>query len=200
MNGIKRYLLSSSNMVGCSAAALVSFLFLLGVLNAYWIGLACIAYTISALAFWRPATKSLAPGLDTMEYMAWLSKEVVPNVPIESASTLIRILDVVNEIWPRLKEMQEEGLVQYSNREEIKQALTVFLPELVVNYLKLPSKYARTHKIDGKTPALLLEEQLKMLETHINAIRDNVYAKDVESLRTHGRFLKEMLDPKMIIR
>ena len=46
----------------------------------------------------------------------------------------------------------------------------------------------------------LLDEQLELLETHVQSIRDNVYSKDVEALRTNGRVLKEMLDPSMMLR
>ena len=59
---------------------------------------------------------------------------------------------------------------------------------------------ARTHKVDGKSMDFLLDEQLELLETHVQSIRDNVYSKDVEALRTNGRVLKEMLDPSMMLR
>lgn len=103
-------------------------------------------------------------------------------------------------MWPRLKAMQTEGLVPYASREEIKQVLTVFLPELIQNYIRVPPAYARTHKVDGKSMDFLLDEQLELLETHVQSIRDNVYSKDVEALRTNGRVLKEMLDPSMMLR
>ena len=103
-------------------------------------------------------------------------------------------------MWPRLKAMQTEGLVPYASREEIKQVLTVFLPELIQNYIRVPPAYARTHKIDDKSMDFLLDEQLELLETHVQSIRDNVYSKDVEALRTNGRVLKEMLDPSMMLR
>ena len=107
---------------------------------------------------------------------------------------------MAEEMWPRLKAMQTEGLVPYASREEIKQVLTVFLPELIQNYIRVPPAYARTQKVDGKSMDFLLDEQLELLETHVQSIRDNVYSKDVEALRTNGRVLKEMLDPSMMLR
>lgn len=198
---VKRYMLSTSNIAGGIAASLVAFLYIVGIFDHYWIFLAGVAYGIGALTFVADKPpEMLEKGLDTSEYIQWLRSEIVPKLPTTASQTLQRILKVVDDIWPRLKEMQEQGLVDFSSRDEIKQSLTLYLPELLTNYLRLPTAYAKTHKINGQTPTILLEEQLTMLENHVIGIRDNVYARDVEALQTHGKFLKAMLDPNTIIR
>lgn len=200
MNPVKRFLLSTGNLVGCAAAALVALLFILGVFKAFWIVIAVGGYGLGVATFWRPQPTAYEEGQDTAYYLNWLRVEGVPKLPSQASLRLTRILEMVDEVWPRLKEMQTQGLVQYASREEIKQVLTVFLPELIQNYIRLPVAYARTHKVDGKPMDMLLEEQLEMLEAHVQSIRENVYAKDVQALRTNGRVLKEMLDPTMMLR
>lgn len=196
----KRFLLSTGNLVGCAAAALVTLLFILGIFNTSWILIAIGGYGLGLATFWRPTLKAFEEGQDTAYYLNWLRVVGLPKLPREAAVRLGDILDLVDEIWPRLKAMQTQGLVQYASREEIKQVLTVFLPELIQNYIRVPIAYARTHKIDGKPMDQLLDEQLKLLEDHVRSIRENVYSQDVEALKTNGRVLKEMLDPAMMLR
>lgn len=200
MNPVKRFLLSTGNLVGCAAAALVAFLFILGLFKSFWIMIALGGYGLGVATFWRPTPKAFEEGQDTSYYLNWLRVVGLPKLPGEAAARLGRILEIVDEVWPRLKEMQTQGLVQYASREEIKQVLTVFLPELIQNYIRFPVAYARTHKVDGKPMDQLLDEQLEMLETHVQSIRENVYAQDVDALKNNGRVLKEMLDPSMMLR
>lgn len=200
MNQVKRFLLSTGNLVGCAAAALVTLLFIVGLLNSFWVVIAAAGYGLGVATFWRPEPKTFEEGKDTAYYIDWLRVVGLPKLPSASAARLGRILAIVDEVWPRLKEMQTQGLVQYASREEIKQVLTEFLPELIQNYIRFPVAYARTHKVDGKPMDALLDEQLEMLEQHVQRIRENVYSKDVEALRANGKVLKEMLDPNMMLR
>lgn len=199
MGPLTRYMLSNGNLAGCAAAGLTTLLFLLGVIENYWLVLACVAYAAGALAFWRPVPKQLPQGLQTQEYLDWLRLQALPKLSGEAAATLSRILDLVGELWPRLKELQEQGLVQVENRTMLKQLLTQLLPQAVETYLKLPSLYATTHKVNGKTPQALLVEQLMLLEGHVQAIRDGVYSKEIDSLLANGRFLKEKFDTTLQI-
>lgn len=200
MNLVKRFLLSTGNLVGCAAAALVAILFLVGVLHSLWIVIALAGYGLGVATFWRPEPKTFEEGKETSYYINWLRVVGMPKLPSTSEARLGRILDMVDELWPRLKEMQTQGLVQYASRDEIKQVLTVFLPELIQNYIRFPVAYARTHKVDGKPMDALLDEQLDLLEQHVQRIRENVYSKDVDALRANGKVLKEMLDPNMMLR
>ena len=200
MNPVKRFLLSTGNLVGCAAAALVALLFILGIFKTFWLLIAVGSYGLGVATFWRPTPKAFEEGKDTAYYLNWLRVVGLPKLPMQASTRLERILGMVDEVWPRLKEMQTEGLVQYSSREEIKQVLTVFLPELIQNYIRVPVAYARTHKVDGKPMDQLLDEQLEMLEAHVQSIRENVYSRDVEALKTNGRVLKEILDPNMMLR
>lgn len=76
----------------------------------------------------------------------------------------------------------------------VKQTVFDYLPSTIESYLKLPTPYARMHKLyDGKTAQQLLTEQITVIDDSINEIVANVYANDVEALRTNTRFLRERL-------
>jgi hypothetical protein len=197
MNPVARYVLSNGNLAGCAAAVGMTVLFLVGALSHYWLVLSVVAYAAGAVAFWRRTPEQLPQGLETQEYLNWLRAHVLPQLTGDAAASMQRIIEMASEIWPRLKEMQVQGLVQVENRTMLKQTLTQMLPEMVTTYLKLPAVYAKTHKVDGKTPQLLLTEQLMVLETHVMQIRDGVYAEDVDSLLANGRFLKEKFDTSL---
>lgn len=198
---LKNYLLSNANLAGCGAAAAIVGLYLVGIIASFWFPLAIVAYGLGVAALWNQepsVPKPLAEGLDTQAYLDWLREKVLPLLPPEAAGSLKRILDMATEIWPRIKEMQDQGLVQVENRTMLKQTLTKFLPDIAQNYLKLPSVYAKTHKVDGKTPMLLLTEQMNLLEVHVTKIREGVYAHDVDALLANGKFLQEKFSPGLL--
>lgn len=202
MRVIMRYLLSNQNLAGCAAASGVIGLFLTHVLTGWvWIPIAVTGYAAAAFVT-KPVQSELAllpEGLSTEKYLSWLNLEALPNLPPEAAVRLRNILDLANEIWPRLKEMQEQGLVQVQNRTMLKQMLTQMLPQLIQNYLKLPTIYAKTHRVDGKTPLMMLIDQLTLLESHITELRNGVYAQDVDSLLASGKFLQEKFSQSLRI-
>lgn len=199
MKPLERYLLSNGNLAGVTAAALTAGLYLVGLIEHYWIALMAGAYVAGAVAFWQPAPTQLQGGLETQEYLTWLTTEVLPKLTGEAAASLSRILAMATEIWPRLKEMQEQGLVQVENRALLKQTLTQLLPDIVTSYLKLPTLYAKTHKVEGKTPAQLLVDQLVLLEEHVATIRDGVYAQQVDALLANGRYIQEKFNSSLRI-
>jgi hypothetical protein len=199
MSPVTRFMLSNGNLAGFIAAALVTVLYLVGVLGSLWFPMALVGYAAGVVAFYRPQPKSLPQGLETKDYLEWLRVVALPKLPQEAASRLQHILDLATEIWPRLKEMEAQGLVQVENRTMLKQTLTKLLPDLVQNYLKLPAVYAKTHKVEGKTPLMLFSEQLSLLEAHVVEIRDGVYAEEVDGLLASGRFLQEKFDKSMRI-
>lgn len=76
----------------------------------------------------------------------------------------------------------------------VKQTVFDYLPSTIESYLKLPTPYATLHKLqDGKTAQQLLTEQITVIDDSVNEIVANVYANDVEALRTNARFLRDRL-------
>jgi hypothetical protein len=192
MERLKRYLLSNSNLAGCGAAMAVVLLYLTGLIHNYWLVLAALGYGGGYISMIRPAPKHLQDGTSTYESLQWLRTQVLPKLPADAARILTNIIEVTEELMPRLKEMESQGLVQAQNRTMLKQTISRFLPDAVEGYLKLPTLYARNTKVEGnKTPQQLLVDQLNLLNAHILEIRDGILSEEVNSLLTNGRFLQE---------
>jgi hypothetical protein len=195
MKRFKQYLLSNSNLAGCGAAFTVVLLFLTGLIHNYWLVLAALGYGGGYLTMLRPAPVHLPDGASTTESLAWLRRTALPKLPVEAARILTHIVEVTEELMPRLKEMESQGMVQAKNRSMLKQTINRFLPDAVESYLKLPALYARNTRVDGnRTPNELLVEQLTLLDNHVLEIRDGILSEEVNSLLTNGRFLQEKLN------
>lgn len=189
-----QFLMSNSNLAGCGAAALVVGLYLTGMIHHYWPVLAGLAYGSGYMSMMRPAPKVLLEGASTTQSLEWLRTEALPKLPTEASRVLSNIVEVVDELMPRLKEMESLGLVHAKNRTMLKQTLNRFLPDAVTSYLKLPALYARNTKVDGhKTPTHVLVDQLNLINSHVLEIRDNMLSDEVNELLTNGKFLQEKL-------
>lgn len=194
MNKLTRFVLSNGNLAGCSAALVVVLLYLVGVIDQWWAALTALGYAAGFVAMWRPQPEGLPDGLSTVDSLRWLQDKALPRLTGEARDVLVRILMVAEELMPRLKELEAAGSVQAENRAMLKQTVTRYLPDILQNYLKLPPLYAKSARVvDGKTPYLLLAEQLKMLESHVQEIRQGLYSQQVDSLLANGRFLQEKL-------
>lgn len=193
MARLMKFVLSNGNLAGAGAATLVVLLYLAGVVHAYWFGLAVLAYGIGFLVVPQPKVAELLPeGTSTQESVAWLRTEVLPALPEEARRVLRQILDIVDELMPRLKEMEAVGAIQAQSRATLKMTVTRYLPDVVTGYLKLPPVYAASARVaEGKTPNQLLLEQLTLLQAHVEEIRSGVLSEDVDALLTNGRFLQQ---------
>jgi hypothetical protein len=192
MQRFTNFLLSNSNLAGCAASALVVSLFLTGMIHNYWLVLSALAYGGGYFSMIRPAPTRLVEGASTADSLAWLRVTALPKLPAEAARVLTDIIEVTDELMPRLKEMESQGMVQAQNRTLLKQTITRFLPDALEGYLKLPALYARNTKVDGdKTPNQVLVDQLNLLSTHVHEIRDGILSEQVNSLLTNGRFLQD---------
>lgn len=192
MECVKRYLLSNGNLAGCSAAMAVILLFFTGMIHNYWFVLAALAYGGGYFSMIRPAPVRLVEGANTTDSLLWLRVTALPKLPAESARILSDIIDVTEELMPRLKEMEGQGMVQAQNRTMLKQTINRFLPDALESYLKLPAVYARNTKVDGsKTPNEVLFDQLSLLNKHVHEIRDGILSAEVNTLLTNGRFLQD---------
>jgi len=72
------------------------------------------------------------------------------------------------------------------------QCATDYLPSALQAYLDLPRNYAEQHVVtEGKTPHVMLSEQLTVLKKQIDEIADAVNRADTDKLAANGRFLAE---------
>ena len=89
---------------------------------------------------------------------------------------------------PRLDSL---GLGSYDSYSVVATA-TDYLPEAIGAYLRLPRDWADSRPVEkGKTPLLLLVDQLDLLGATMEKIYDAANSTDAAALITHGRFLQE---------
>lgn len=76
----------------------------------------------------------------------------------------------------------------------IKKTVFDYLPATLENYLKLPSVYASMHVVqDGKTPKMLLNEQLALIDNSMQQVVHSIYNEDAQALLVNQRFLEHRL-------
>jgi len=197
MDRIQRYVLSTGNIVGSAGALAVTVSYLIGFIDGGWGLLALGAYVAGVLPFAFKETPAHMPeSISTMDALDWLRRSATPKLPPKAKDILGQIIESVDGLMPRLKEMEQQGLVEASNRAMLKHAITRLLPDVVEDYLRLPPTYAKIKVLDGgKTPQALLIEQLDMLNAHVHTIADNLMSSDINSMLANSKFLEEKFRP-----
>lgn len=110
------------------------------------------------------------------------------TLPAVVRSRAARVATLVRKTLPRLGSL---GLGSYDSYSVVATA-TDYLPEAIGAYLRLPRDWADSRPVDnGKTPLLLLIDQLDLLGATMEKIYDAANSTDAAALITHGRFLQE---------
>ncbi len=184
-----RYTTSTKHIVGCVAATCGPALSLAGVVPvAQGLLLVPVLYTIGALV--APATARTVPevaGPRAVERsLIRLERRIAGRVPYDVWTKTSRIASLINETLPRADALGTGAAGHYA----LVACATDYLPTALDAYLDLPRSYADHHVVtDGKTPRVLLTEQLDVLAAEINEIADAVRRADTDRLIVNGRFL-----------
>lgn len=110
------------------------------------------------------------------------------DVPAVVKSRALKVTRTVRAALPRLATL---GLGSYDAYSVVATA-TDYLPEAINGYLRLPRDWADSRPVEnGKTPLLLLVDQLDLLGATMDKIYDAANRTDAAALITHGRFLQE---------
>ncbi len=110
------------------------------------------------------------------------------TLPSVVRSRAARVTALVRKTLPRLESL---GLGSYDAYSVVATA-TDYLPEAIGAYLRLPRDWADSRPVEnGKTPLLLLIDQLDLLGATMEKIYDAANSTDAAALITHGRFLRE---------
>lgn len=113
---------------------------------------------------------------------------ITGKVPPSVAVRVHRIAEVVDEMAPRLDRLGQGSQQAYT----VVATATSYLPESVDAYLRLPRDFADRREVSrGKTPLMLLVDQLDLLSTTLQEISDAVSRRDAQALVVHGAFLAE---------
>lgn len=130
-----------------------------------------------------PTETDIMTSLQSVEAMVTSS-----GVPAVVKSRALKVTRVVRATLPRLANL---GLGSYDAYSVVATA-TDYLPEAIGAYLRLPRDWADSRPVEkGKTPLLLLVDQLDLLGTTMDKIYDAANSTDASALIAHGRFLQE---------
>lgn len=195
-NLVLKYLASPRGRLAAAAAGVATVAHFVGLYDSGWPLVAGAAYVgVWLLPVGKPKTETPPPPAaerTTAQAIEHLRSSVMPNLPLASRELLGDILKRASELMPKLKEMQGAGLVQLENRTELKQTVKTHLPLALEAYLKLPSNYARTAKLqDGRTAEDHLMDQLTMLRDHVKGLQEAAITDDVNKLLAQSRYLNE---------
>jgi hypothetical protein len=113
---------------------------------------------------------------------------VAGSVPTAVEARVERITTTLRETLPRLDQLGRGSSMAHS----AVQTATSYLPEALGAYLRLPRSFADHRPVSGgKTPLLLLCDQLDLLAAEMDEVFVAVCKADADALVAHGRFLAE---------
>lgn len=130
-----------------------------------------------------PTSEDLLYAVDRIEQQARDG-----HVPAMVQSRLGRVARVVRDTVPRLDTLGQGSPQAYS----VMATATNYLPDAIGGYLRLPRQWADSRPVDrGKTPLMILVDQLDLLAATMDKVFDAVCRADAQALVVHGRFLEE---------
>ncbi|HJY78036.1 MAG TPA: hypothetical protein VKE95_15475 [Burkholderiales bacterium] len=191
------FLYGTPHIVGSVAALLGLALFFLGVIDRFWWAIVVALYVGGYLVVPRDDVAERVARAEMgeenlRERLAELISTARKRVPPEAAQRLESIRAHADALLPKLKELTERGSLASSVQHDVLQTLTRYLPDTLAAYLRLPPAYAKLSRDrEGRTPAKLLNEQLRLLEENLDRAVQEAYAEDVSRLEVQGRFLSE---------
>lgn len=119
-----------------------------------------------------------------------LMHKVKNRVSPDSYTHLQNIQSSIMSVLPQLV----AGRFANQDLFTIKKTVFDYLPTTLENYLKLPSVYASMHVVqDGKTPKMLLNEQLALIDNSMQQVVHSIYNEDAQALLVNQRFLENRL-------
>ena len=170
--------------------ASISLLFL-GIIGQGWVFITAGAYALGWVAGWTvlpehdSSIKTTMQDADLKTSLTVLASKSIAKLPKEAADILGHIRDLVRELLDY--SVAELPLEQAHSIEGV---VRNYLPTTLNSYFRLPPMYARMHVLkDGKTAEGLLIEQLRLLESGLKKMLDNVASNDAQALLANGRFL-----------
>ena len=139
-----------------------------------------------------PAAPASAPAPPTaaeiVASVRAVEQRIAGKVPAAVAVRVRRLAEVVDDMAPRLDRLGQGSQQAYT----VVATATSYLPESVDAYLRLPRDFADRREVShGKTPLMLLVDQLDLLGTTMQDISDAVSRQDAQALVVHGAFLAE---------
>jgi hypothetical protein len=191
------FLYSGANIAGCVLAMGGLGLFFSGIVHAYWwaivaglYGAGALGWPKSDLAQTAERTELTAGALS--EQVRKLVDSVSKGLPNDALIELRNIEATLTELLPRMKEMQDRGVIGGKESFTVLETVRRYLPDTLGAYLRLPKFYAEMQPLaQGQTAAQILTGQLKLLNGSLQEIARNAFTGDAQKLMTNGQFLQD---------
>ncbi len=123
-----------------------------------------------------------------VEAVRAVEQQIAGKVPAAVTARVQRIARTVDDMAPRLDRLGAGSRQAHT----VVATATSYLPEAVGAYLRLPRDFADRRVVsDGKTPLMLLCDQLDLLGVTLGRISDAVSRADADALVAHGQFLQD---------
>jgi hypothetical protein len=196
------YFYSANNIAGCLLAIAGLGLFFGGIIDAYWGFIVAGLYGVGALGWPRSKLAERAEQTElSSDLLAQQVRKLVDNVakglPKEALGVLHSIESTLQELLPRLREMQDRGVISAKDSFTVIETVRRYLPDTLGAYLRLPKLYARVQALgDGRTASQTLLDQLQVLDSSLKEVAKNAFAGDAEKLIVNGRFLQSKFAQK----
>jgi hypothetical protein len=190
------FLYSTPNMVGCALALGGLGLFFGGLIQAYWWAIVAGLYGAGVLGWPKSELARMAEHAElSTEMMAQQVRKLVDSVakglPKDALEELQNIQSTLAELLPRLKQLQDGGVISAKDSFTVLETVRRYLPDTLGAYLRLPRFYAQMQTLaDGRTASQILTSQLQVLSTSLKEIAKNAFTGDAETLVTNGQFLQ----------
>jgi type I site-specific restriction endonuclease len=190
------FLYSTPNVVGCVLAMGGLGLFFVGLIHAYWWAIVAGLYGAGVAGWPRNTLAETAETAElSTELLAQQVRKLVDSVakglPKEAVDELREIESTLNELLPRLQQMQDRGTISAKDSFTVVETVRRYLPDTLGAYLRLPKLYAQVQTLgDRQTASQLLTSQLRMLKASLQEVARNAFAGDAEKLVTNGKFLE----------
>ncbi len=165
---------------------------LAGLVTGFWplavIGLAAVAGVAVAASRRRRVVHSASDPGDVRGALTAQVRAMSGKVPTEVMGRVANIQNRILALLPRAEQLPAGSEDLYILRATALE----YLPAALDSYLNLPRAYATVHRLDGgKTPEVVLLEQLTLLESKMEEISDDIARNDSDRLLANGRFLRE---------
>lgn len=197
MTKLRLFFYSPNNLLGLTLACVGPVLLLCGLIGKGWYLISACAYVagwLSSEIFFTQAAMEQKTELtldDLQSYLEKMLRENARKLPEEAAVRLRSISESLEQSLPRFKEMA--AVTGAGGKEWLifRQVILSYLPQTLGNYLRLPTAYAAMHKVGdtGKTPKVLLVEQLSIMDDELQAATKSLFESDVNRMLVNSKFL-----------
>jgi type I site-specific restriction endonuclease len=190
------FLYSTANIAGCTLAMGGLGLYFAGIIHAYWWAIVAGLYGAAVAGWPRSELAQTAEQTElSTEMLAQQVRKLVDTVskglPKEALDELRNIERTLNEVLPRLQQLQDRGVISAKDSFTVLETVRRYLPDTLGAYLRLPKFYAQMQTLSqGQTAAQVLVAQLKLLNASLQEIAKNAFTGDAEKLVTNGQFLQ----------